>query len=164
MDSTTATGTSGRRALPVWPLVALAILLPGPLAIQPAAADTLPARHAVSITAAPHTSPARDRAPWARALDWPTRALTTIAVDGVWGPATTRALQRSSALPGVPIDGILGPVTIRALQRYLHVTADGVMGPSTIRALQRHLGVTADGVLGSTTVKALQRALNTGSF
>lgn len=88
-------------------------------------------------------------------------APTGLVVDGAWGPATTRALQRSL---GVPADGVLGPQTYRALQSRIHVAADGVVGPNTRRALQRYLGVLADGVWGIKTIRALQTRLNAGSF
>lgn len=84
-----------------------------------------------------------------------------LAVDGVWGLATTRALQH---VLGVTADGVFGPVTVRALQRRVGVTADGVYGPITRKALQRHVGVTADGVVGPVTVRALQTRLNAGRF
>lgn len=89
----------------------------------------------------------------------PTAASTSLAVDGLWGVLTTKALQRRL---GVTSDGIFGPVTTKALQRLLGVTADGVFGPITKRALQRRLGVAADGIVGPITTKALQRALNAG--
>lgn len=84
-----------------------------------------------------------------------------LAVDGVFGPLTTKALQWKL---GVATDGIFGPITKEALQRYLHVTADGIIGPVTIRALQQHVGVTQDGIWGPQTTEGLQRALNDGKF
>lgn len=104
MDSTTPAGKqSGPRA---WALAALALLLPAALVAGPTVAGPVPARHAVSIRAALHTGPAHN---------YRVRALADIAVDGVWGPATTRALQW--ALWFNRPDGILGPATIKALQR-----------------------------------------------
>ena len=61
-----------------------------------------------------------------------------LAVDGSFGPLTTKALQWKL---GVATDGIFGPVTKMALQRHLGVTPDGDIGPVTIMALQRHVGV-----------------------
>lgn len=87
-------------------------------------------------------------------------APATIAVDGVWGAATTRRLQQ---VLGVTADGILGPQTYRALQKRIGVTADGIWGPASKRGLQRHLGVAADGIIGPRTVKALQTRLNRGT-
>src|SRR4051812_7074846 len=84
-----------------------------------------------------------------------------LVVDGVFGPATIRALQRAL---GVAVDGQFGPVTQKALQSRLGVAADGVIGPITIRALQRRVGATVDGQWGPETTKALQRALNAGTF
>ena len=102
--------------------------------------------------------------------------------DGVWGEATTRALQRYL---GTVVDGIIshqlvssekliisrfghtfqfdntrkGSLCIKALQKKLGVTADGLIGKQTIKALQKWLGVTADGVCGKNTTMALQKFL-----
>lgn len=113
-----------------------------------------------------------------------------IAVDGWWGPATTRALQ---SYLGTPVDGIIsnqfleyrsenpglcdssfewndrgrgGSACIKALQRKIGVTDDGYIGPNTIRALQRYLGTYVDGCISgpSACVRALQTALNNNSF
>lgn len=103
-------------------------------------------------------------------------------VDGVWGEATTKALQRYL---GTVIDGIIshqlvsseellisrfghtfqfdntrkGSLCIKALQRKLGITADGLIGKNTIKALQRWLGVPADGICGKQTTIALQKFL-----
>ena len=103
-------------------------------------------------------------------------------VDGVWGEATTKALQRYL---GTVVDGIIshqlvssekllisrfghtfrfddtrkGSLCIKALQKKLGVTADGLLGKNTIKALQRWLGVPADGVCGKNTTMALQKFL-----
>jgi Putative peptidoglycan-binding domain-containing protein len=82
-----------------------------------------------------------------------------IAVDGIWGAATTNVLQ--SRL-GVSVDGELGPQTIKALQAKLGVTQDGALGPETAKALQKLLGVTTDGQIGPGTITALQTYLNNG--
>jgi hypothetical protein len=83
------------------------------------------------------------------------------AVDGGFGPQTTRALQW---VLHVATDGSFGPITKRALQTHLHVAADGQIGPITIRALQAHVGATQDGPWGPLTTEALQRSLNAGRF
>lgn len=110
-----------------------------------------------------------------------------LTVDGRWGQATTRALQKRL---GVAQDGRAGTGTFKALQRLLGApyvdgqisrqsykatelgngivpsawgyTGRGSKGSQTIVLLQKRLGVSADGVVGSGTVKALQRALNDG--
>lgn len=117
----------------------------------------------------------------------PAKPATTsgrLKVDGVWGPATTRRLQK---VLGTPVDGVVssqpsawraknpglaggwkwvakpaGSQAIRALQGRLGVKTDGLIGPNTIKALQRRLGTTADGELWkpSAAIKALQRRLN----
>jgi peptidoglycan hydrolase-like protein with peptidoglycan-binding domain len=84
-----------------------------------------------------------------------------LAVDGAFGPQTTKALQW---VLGVAQDGVFGPITKEALQRHLGVTPDGVIGPITVKALQRRVGVTQDGIWGSETTMGLQRALNANTF
>ena len=54
------------------------------------------------------------------------------------------------------VDGVMGPNTTRALQRWIGTGADGVFGPQSARALQRKVGVHADGKVGRNTVRALQ--------
>lgn len=111
-------------------------------------------------------------------------------VDGLWGPATTLALQK--ALDAPYKDGIIsrqqsaqrkylaacvdgwewgtgyaeGSQTIELLQRKVGAPADGVMGPNTVRYLQKHLGTFIDGYLDdpSPCVKEMQRRLNAGTF
>lgn len=112
----------------------------------------------------------------------------TLEVDGKWGKASTRALQK---ILGTPIDGIVSfqPAAyesdnpgllsgwewtksprssnvIEALQEKLGVSADGRIGPNTISALQRKLGTPIDGRVSnpSAMVKALQRNLNDGKL
>jgi peptidoglycan hydrolase-like protein with peptidoglycan-binding domain len=80
-----------------------------------------------------------------------------LVVDGEWGPATTKALQRKL---GVEVDGELGPITIKALQKVLGQAEDGQIGPKTIKALQTNVGATVDGQLGPETIKKLQEFLN----
>ena len=109
-------------------------------------------------------------------------------VDGVWGPATTRAVQ--SAL-GTPVDGVVsgqstsfdacnrgglssaswqhgdgGSLMVRALQAKVGADVDGYFGRGTCSALQGYLGTYADGYVDnpSNMVKELQRRLNAGTF
>lgn len=110
-----------------------------------------------------------------------------LRVDGIWGPATTRALQKAL---GTTQDGVIssqypfnaikaiegvqwnsrnpsGSDMVRALQRKLGVNVDGSLGPNTVKALQRYLGTTQDGVISkgkSQAVVALQQRLNAGNF
>lgn len=108
-----------------------------------------------------------------------------LTVDGKWGPATTRALQRAL---GTPVDGVIssqprnsvtealyGGVTwgskgspmVRELQRIVGAYADGKLGPATIRQLQRYLKTPIDGVISrpsSMVVEELQRKLNAGTL
>lgn len=112
-----------------------------------------------------------------------------LEVDGLWGSATTRALQKAL---GTYADGIVdgqyagnrphlkactigwcwdvsygtGSPMVKALQARIGCEADGVIGPDTVRALQAYLGTEQDGTLSnpSETVKELQRRLNDGNF
>ena len=113
--------------------------------------------------------------------------------DGIWGPATTSALQ---AHFGTPVDGEIwhqwpdnkrylagccdgwrydytgeGSPLIRAMQDDLGVETDGLMGPDTVNALIKHLCTFSgadcfDGKLDcpSITIKAMQARLNQGEF
>lgn len=110
----------------------------------------------------------------------------TIAVDGVWGKATTRKAQQ---VLGTLIDGIVsnqnssmkkylpacdgrswefvkpemvkyGSSLVKAIQKKCGATADGVFGPKTAKAFQKWLGVDQDGYIGTKTVKAFQKWLN----
>lgn len=92
-------------------------------------------------------------------LDAVLASATKLVVDGEWGGATTRALQKAL---GVAVDGEIGPITIKALQKALGVSQDGELGPITIKALQKVVGATQDGQLGSQTVMKLQTYLNSG--
>lgn len=83
-----------------------------------------------------------------------------LVVDGSFGPATIRAVQRAL---GVAQDGRFGSQTKKALQARLGVRADGDFGPISVRALQRKVAGTAvDGDWGPNTTRALQRHLNQG--
>lgn len=112
-------------------------------------------------------------------------AASNLDVDGYWGQATTRALQKAL---GTAQDGVIsgqysnavtrnissvkygppytGSNVIKALQRKIGATADGYIGPDTVRALQRYLGTPVDGAISrpSTMVREMQRKLNNGNF
>ncbi|MFI3207005.1 MAG: N-acetylmuramoyl-L-alanine amidase [Clostridia bacterium] len=107
----------------------------------------------------------------------------SLSVDGLWGQATTKALQEKL---GTVQDGIVsaqskeyekyhlnclessweytatasGSLVIKALQKLIGVTQDGIFGNKTALALQKFLSVTQDGYIGVNTVKALQTWLN----
>ncbi len=82
-----------------------------------------------------------------------------LAIDGSFGPNTTRAVQR---WVGVSQTGSMSYGTRTALQRKVGVRADGDIGPKTIAALQSKIGTSRDGSsrLNSRTVRALQSYLN----
>lgn len=111
-----------------------------------------------------------------------------INVDGSWGQATTKALQK---ILGTKQDGIVsnqptinrkylysasstswqfkktgysvGSSVIRALQKLIGAKADGWFGKNSVIALQRFLKVKADGSMGPATVRALQKYINSRS-
>lgn len=105
-----------------------------------------------------------------------------LAIDGSWGPATTRRLQEvlgcsirdgvisgqiknraNQNIPSIQF-GNGGSNMIRALQYLLKVTVDGNFGPYTCTALQKRMGTIQDGEISSISdcVKAMQRRLNEG--
>lgn len=105
-----------------------------------------------------------------------------LAIDGSWGPATTRRLQevlncgikdgvisgqiRNQAnqfIPSVQF-GYGGSNMIRALQGLLSVPSDGNFGPATCLKLQQRMGTIPDGVISpvSNCVKVMQGRLNKG--
>ena len=105
-----------------------------------------------------------------------------LAIDGSWGPATTRRLQEvlNCAIKDGNISGQIknpanqfipsvqygsgGSNMIRALQAYLRVPVDGNFGPVTCLALQKRMGTKRDGLISpvSVCVKVLQDRLNKG--
>lgn len=119
-------------------------------------------------------------------------SISKIAVDGTWGPSTTKALQKQL---GTVQDGIVsgqkttlkkywqncstsswkfgnggGSQMIKALQRKIGTGADGIAGKGTSKALQKYLnkkgkyGLTVDGYFGKNSVTAMQKAINAGYF
>lgn len=88
-----------------------------------------------------------------------------LKVDGYWGAATTKALQRYF---GTPVDGKISKPSpmVKALQALVGVTADGYLGPDTYKAMQRRFKTPVDGVVSkpSVMVKELQRRLNNGKL
>ncbi len=85
------------------------------------------------------------------------RSSGNIAVDGVRGPNTNRAIE---SWVGGTRNGHLSHADVRKMQHKLGVAADGVVGPRTVRALQRRVGAVQDGVWGARTTSHLQRTLN----
>ncbi|MEE1619499.1 transglycosylase family protein [Brachybacterium sp. J153] len=87
-----------------------------------------------------------------------------LAVDGKFGPATTRALQKWI---GVSQDGSLSSSDIKVLQSRIGAEADGKIGPETTRKLRAAIGQGDNGARNfrtdSSTVRALQSYLNTGA-
>lgn len=114
----------------------------------------------------------------------PSKPSSNISVDGYWGNATTRKLQKNlgtyqdgiisgqyrnnvtNAIPSVSFNGNKGSNVIRALQRKVGSTADGYVGVNTIRSLQKYLRTYQDGIVSrpSNMVKEMQRRLNAGTF
>lgn len=86
-----------------------------------------------------------------------------LVVDGYWGAATTKRLQK---VLGVTVDGILGKATIRAIQKKVSADPDGILGKETIKGMQKRFNTPVDGIISkpSTMVKAMQRKLNNDKF
>ncbi|HEX6583931.1 MAG TPA: peptidoglycan-binding protein [Thermoleophilaceae bacterium] len=92
-----------------------------------------------------------------------------VAADGIFGPATERALKRWQRRHGLVADGIAGPQTRSAmglgagpvLKRTRGSARRGRAGRAHrgggVRSLQRRIGVPADGVFGPATEAALKR-------
>src|SRR5690625_1819464 len=107
-----------------------------------------------------------------------------LKVDGKWGSATTRELQRAlgttadgiissqprnsvtQALYGGVTFGSKGSPMVKELQRKVGAKVDGKLGAETVRKLQAYLGTVRDGRLSrpSLVVKEMQRRLNNGKF
>ena len=109
---------------------------------------------------------------------------TNIAVDGSWGPATTRRLQQ---ILGTTVDGVIsgqmrcranehiasirfgngGSDMVAAMSRAMGITnMPRNIGPAFVSNLQRRLGTTVDGIISPTSdvVRALQKRLNLGRW
>ncbi|MCL2228664.1 MAG: N-acetylmuramoyl-L-alanine amidase [Firmicutes bacterium] len=110
-----------------------------------------------------------------------------LAVDGIWGPLSARALVRAYQLElnrqfcaGLAVDGIFGPLTAGATRlvrqgnrgnlvwllqsalyvRGFHARPDGIFGPITdmqTRNFQRSRGIGVDGIAGPITFGQLFR-------
>jgi lysozyme family protein len=86
-----------------------------------------------------------------------------LPADGVFGPATKRAVKRWQRNHGLQADGVVGPATARAMQRRnaggaRRTSARGVQSRGVlVRRLQRALGISADGVFGPATALAVKR-------
>lgn len=60
-----------------------------------------------------------------------------IGVDGILGQGTVKALQKRAGLTGKSIDGAFGPATARAVQKLVGAKpVDGDFGPNSVRKLQ----------------------------
>ena len=60
-----------------------------------------------------------------------------IGVDGILGQGTVKALQKRAGLTGKSIDGAFGPATARAVQKLVGAKpVDGDFGPNSARKLQ----------------------------
>ena len=95
---------------------------------------------------------------------WTTNTETPVAVDGVFGSETVRAVQFGL---GVETTGVEGPYTTSHFETFLGVpvTAGDVLSEGAVKALQTRLGgLTVDGDMGPLTVTALQNALNAGTL
>ena len=102
-----------------------------------------------------------------------------LAVDGVGGTCTVRAMQRFF---GTVQDGVLsgqnkalnkyypalkaveygkgGSPCVKNLQRWVSTTQDGIIGEQTVKAWQKKIGVSSDGIFGPNSMRAWQEYLN----
>lgn len=64
------------------------------------------------------------------------RALKMSFNDGILGKATVKALQKKAGLTGKAVDGAWGPATSRAVQKLVGAKVDGEFGPASVRSLQ----------------------------
>ncbi|SDJ67497.1 N-acetylmuramoyl-L-alanine amidase [Alkalibacterium thalassium] len=117
----------------------------------------------------------------------PRPQVTQLAIDGSFGPATTRRLQQvlgtqvTGAIGGQQRTAITeniaavrfgsgGSMVVREMQRRLNLPSNqrgGLFGPLTLRALQRRMGTPVTGAISRTNsavVKELQRRLNQNRF
>jgi peptidoglycan hydrolase-like protein with peptidoglycan-binding domain len=92
---------------PVLPQVPAALAPVGPRVVAPAAPVGPPGLVGPD-------SPPRDVRVVQRLLN---RAGAQLRVDGAWGPATTRAVERVQERAGLPVDGRVGPSTAAVLAR-----------------------------------------------
>ena len=87
-----------------------------------------------------------------------------LVVDGTFGPATTRALEKWI---GVSQNGSLSTGDIKALQSKVGAKADGKIGSETTAKLRAAIGQKSNGAWDfrsdSSSVTALQRFLNSGA-
>jgi len=95
-----------------------------------------------------------------------------LVVNGVMGPRTWLAWQQVlKANYGFEgrVDGIPGPDTNRAIQRSIRAYGyvgpiSGNLGRFSRMGVQRRLNVKPDGIWGRITITALQKALNAGTY
>lgn len=79
-----------------------------------------------------------------------------IDADGVFGPATEKAVKDYQQKNGLKVDGVAGPDTFAALGlTELILLKRGSRG-DTVKKLQEKLGIAADGKFGPGTEKAVK--------
>ena len=110
-----------------------------------------------------NAQPGRSSSGSSRDSDRTSPSSGALAVDGKFGPKTTRALQ---GWIGVSQDGSLSTSDIKALQSKVGAGRDGKIGPETTRKLRAAIGLTSNGArdfrYDSSTVRSLQKFLNDG--
>ncbi|MEO2095879.1 MAG: transglycosylase family protein [Brachybacterium sp.] len=111
-----------------------------------------------------NAQPGRSSSGSSRDADRTSPASGALAVDGKFGPATTRSLQ---GWIGVSQDGSLSTSDIKVLQTKIGAGRDGKIGPETTGKLRAAIGLGSNGArdfrTDSATVHSLQSFLNSGA-
>ena len=82
-----------------------------------------------------------------------------LAVDGIKGPATRRAIER---WVGGSVNASIGRADTRLLEKKVGGSVNGSFSRADVKKLQRIVGSAQDGSWGPKTTAALQRHLNKG--
>lgn len=93
-------------------------------------------------------------------------SLGSYGVDGSYGKSTYEAVRAFQKAAGLAVDGVAGPATQKALKSAQKGTSkdlavNGKLDVPTAKRIQKWLGVKQDGVIGPDTIRAWQKAHGT---